>query len=75
MPFSRPPSIQDPATTAMNWSPSTILPLLVDIIDTVGVAVERDADVGTQLLTLGQRSGAVEPPSSLMFRPSGSTPI
>ena len=50
--------------------------LLVDDHDAVGVAVERDADVGAHLAHLRGRapSGAVEPHSLLMLKPSGSTP-
>ena len=49
---------------------------LVDNHDAVGVAVERDADVGAHLATLAHSAaGAVEPQSLLMLKPSGSTPI
>ena len=50
------------------------LAALVDRDDAVGVAVEREADVGAVLdAPLGaDRSGCVEPQSALMLRPSGS---
>jgi hypothetical protein len=36
----------------MSWSPSTICALLVDDDDAVGVAIERDADVGAHFVHL-----------------------
>ena len=49
---------------------------LVDDEHAVGVAVERDADIGAHFRTLWQSAaGAVEPHSRLMLKPSGSTPI
>ena len=51
---------------------------LVDQHQPVGVAVERDADVGAPCAThlrLQQLPGRVEPQSPLMLKPSGETPI
>ena len=55
---SLPRRCQLSAITAMIWSPSTMLALLVDDHHAVGVAVERDADVGAHLAHLvAQRLG------------------
>ena len=51
-PARRPLACQDCAISAMIWSPSTIVAVLVDDDHAVGVAVERDADIGAQLLHL-----------------------
>ena len=53
------------------------LALLVDDDQPVGVAVERDADVGARSRPPSRYSvcGAVEPTPSLMFVPLGVTPI
>ena len=45
-PRSRPRRCQDEPISAISWSPSTDLALLVDDDQPVGVAVERDADIG-----------------------------
>ena len=51
-------------------------PALVHHDDAVGIAVERDADVGAHFHAPcgGAPSGAVEPQSLLILKPSGSTP-
>ncbi len=58
---------------AMIWSPSTSAPGVVDREHPVGVAVEREADVGARRRRppLAASSGWVEPQPSLMLRPSG----
>ena len=53
----RPSSAQDLAITARSWSPSTRWPFSSMIDDPVGVAVERDADIGAHLAHLGGKRG------------------
>ena len=54
-----------------------VLAFLVDDDQPVGVAVQRDADIGAVLSTTRRRSRpvSVEPHSSLMLTPLGETPI
>ena len=63
--------------SAISWSPSIDLALLVDHDQPVGVAVERDADIGagSRPPSPAAASGSVEPQPSLMLRPLGETPI
>ena len=63
-PASRPAWCQDSAISAMIWSPSTIVAVLVDDDHAVGVAVERDADVGAHFVHLLRQA-----------RPDGSSRI
>ncbi len=54
----RPSACQLSAITASNWSPSTDAPALVDDEYAVGIAIQRDADVGAHLLHLAGKIAA-----------------
>ena len=62
------------ANRARRWSPSTSCAGLVDRQHPVGVAVEGEADVGTDARRprRWRASGWVEPQPALMLRPSGA---
>ena len=75
-PSSRRLRCQDRAITAISWSPSMTCAVLVGDDHPVGVAIERDADIGADFThLLAHRPGAVEPHFSLMLKPLARSPI
>ena len=49
-----PARCHDSAISAMSWSPSMMWPFSSTMHDAVGVAVERDADIGAHLADLAR---------------------
>ena len=74
-PARRPRSSQVSAMTAMSWSPSITRPRS-SVMSTRSASPSSAMPISarTSLTLRARSSGAVEPQSLLMFRPSGSTP-
>ena len=72
----RPSSLHERATTAMSWSPSTALPFS-STISTRSASPSSAMPMSARSSRTRRisASGAVEPTSRLMLKPSGSTPM